>query len=664
MPRFVLLAVVLTAINTPLPAEDTKVEPFDAATALKAASQPLDNGPGKKLSSFSVAQSLQDKTSNSPVLIALSRDGKRLLAYGKGYQVYDAQTGKLVSKEPLKPLPTVPGHTVISPDGKVVACVASKQFIALEVETGKELTSADIGETKFAHVAFVGNRTCQLLGRDTVLREIPIGKGDAKAYPPPKANQLKELVAFSATGNRFVNVPPDRTSPWNLFLVHNGGVGWTGIPLQRPQQLDMVAVSDHFLVHGNPAFGNLYVVRFEIKIPSVEFQGLGTSPLRAGSTGDLEDLSISTDEQWLLRTTQKLVEVRSLDTPKFPRVHKVDLGHGYQAAAPDAMRVAGITFNDVVVYQLPAAQESPATAFIRLLSRLLRDKQFEELEQLAALIAEEEKPFPWAVDQEKYNALVQLLVSAVGPDLTQEKRIELLDEWFKHRPDAPLIRIVQAQQALNKGWQARGSGLASSVSREGWRVFGQQVEKAHELIKPLLDEDNPPPEAYVSLFEIAKAQSWSEEDCEPHIAKLLKLNPRYLAPHVAMTEKLMPRWGGEPGADGKYVARVADAIGGENGDVAYAKLATKIAIYETKEAFFDEAGFDYNRIQRGWTAVQKDKANADFGMIGEAVIAKLKGDKERLAKARNRILDDELIYVPGIVPNPRMFNDMMLSSDQ
>jgi hypothetical protein len=166
---------------------------------------------------------------------------------------------------------------------------------------------------------------------------------------------------------------------------------------------------------------------------------------------------------------------------------------------------------------------------------------------------------------------------------------------------------------------------------------------------------------YTFLFEVAKAQSWSEEQCEPHIQRLIKRNPTYLKPHFAMVEKLMPRWGGQPGATGRYVARVADAIGGKEGDMAYARLATKIALYESRDDFFGVGGFDYERMLRGWSSLQAQMPEPDFAVIGELVTAKRFGDEKRVTAIRNRTIRESLRYVPGVVSNQRMYYELLMS---
>ena len=74
------------------------------------------------------------------------------------------------------------------------------------------------------------------------------------------------------------------------------------------------------------------------------------------------------------------------------------------------------------------------STFIRLRNRLVRGGKFQQMDHLAALISEEDKPFPWAVDQEKYNAMVQLLAHAGGPTPALKSGLSWMMSGSSSRP--------------------------------------------------------------------------------------------------------------------------------------------------------------------------------------------------------------------------------------
>lgn len=639
---------------------ETNGKSFDPAAILAATNQPITEEPGTKLSSFKVSEALHRGQGNN-ARIALSRDGKRVLVHAKSYEVYDAETGKLVSKPPVKPLPGSVERIAISTNGRLVACSVGKLFVTVNADTGEEVARADFA-TPLAHLSFSDEKVCWAIDDKTIVHNFRFYEGKSDSFDTGPARGRKGKIAVGANGNRFIAAPEE--APWAYLFIEKGVLSGVDDPsIRRPLRLGSLAVSDRFVAHTDVGLGKVTVHLVTLKLPQVEFRQLDSQPLRAA--GSMDALAISSDEKWLLHTSHDYAEVRSLDHSMFPAVHKVKLGHGFQTGSADAMRVAGIMFGDVVVYQLPPPNPlSPPTAFVSLLHRLLNAKQFEKLEAIAALIAEDGDEFPWAPDQEKYNGMVQLLGTTASPDLRPQDRDALVDEWFQQRPDSHLARVLLAQRALDDAWQARGEGFASEVTPEGRRKFAEGVEAAHQVLKPLLQDEKAPLDVYSFLFEIAKAQSWSVEECEPHIERLLKRNPRYLKPHVVMAEKLMPRWGGEPGANARYVTRVADAIGGPDGDVAYARLATKIALYEDGVDFFIVGGFDYKRMIRGWKIVQAQMAKPDFGLIGELLVAARNGDQQRVAEIRKRTFQEQLQYVPGILPNQLMYNQLLMSRPQ
>jgi hypothetical protein len=308
-------------------------------------------------------------------------------------------------------------------------------------------------------------------------------------------------------------------------------------------------------------------------------------------------------------------ELRPFDSRLISAVFYADLRDAQTVLAPDAMRAAALQAGQVAVYQLPLpAKPLPSDAFISWLFEALEAKRFEELDAFGKLIAEDCEPFPWAPDQSKYNMLVALLASVQTLQMPLDVRNGNLLKWFNDNPDSDLARLVLVRRAINKAWSARGSGIARFVSEKGWRTFNSELEEANGLLEPLLKDENAPLEMYTYLFEIAKGQSWPRAKTDPHVHVLLKREPKYISAHIAMSESLLRRWGGEPGEDQKYIARVGDAVGGGDGDAIYAQLATKLAVYEPSDEFFAVSKFDYERIQRGWKHLQSKYSRPDYGV--------------------------------------------------
>jgi len=82
---------------------------------------------------------------------------------------------------------------------------------------------------------------------------------------------------------------------------------------------------------------------------------------------------------------------------------------------------------------------------------------------------------------------------------------------------------------------------------------------------------------------------------------------------------LMPRWGGEAPDSEAYARKVADQLGGERGDIQYARMAAGLQCYYPGKTFFEDTLFEKERVFRGLTALSKrsppDWNAANVGMF-------------------------------------------------
>ena len=56
-----------------------------------------------------------------------------------------------------------------------------------------------------------------------------------------------------------------------------------------------------------------------------------------------------------------------------------------------------------------------------------------------------------------------------------DSAVKTLEAWAAAKPKSAAAQIALAHANIAVGWRARGSGYADSVTREGWKVFHQQV---------------------------------------------------------------------------------------------------------------------------------------------------------------------------------------------
>lgn len=623
---------------------------FDADAVLKAADQPVAEEPAKILVTFKLPKDFKK--------ISLSPDGKWIAAIGASFQFFNAGTGKPIG-EP-KDLGEGLESAEFSSQAESVVFAGRDKYYVVNGRTGG---IAEVSRKGLVHMAPIDEKTILMVGMDGTVLHRSLTDDAATKYPPATGTDLSTSVVAATSPDRraFTTVPLGRM-PWMFYTTALDYVMPIEMPL-RPNVMVSQVLSNRYSV-ALSGDGILDVRAYALS-PNKEVLtgGLGNYPVRNGLPTPTGRLAISSDEKWLMCAGPGGFELRPLDSRLISAVFYADLRDAQTVLAPTAMRAAALHGDQVTIYQLPLpAKPLPSDAFISQLFKSLEAKRFEDLDALGKLIAEDAEPFPWAPDQSKYNLLVALLASTQTLTMPSDVRDANLLQWFRDNPDSDLARLVLVRKVINKAWSARGDGLARTVSKDGWRVFNSELQEANDLLEPLLEDEAAPLEMYTYLFEIAKGQSWPRAKTNPHVHMLLKRNPKYLSAHIAMSESLLRRWGGEPGEDQKYIARVGGAVGGRDGDAIYAQLATKLAIYEQPDEFFAISGFDYERILSGWTHLQSKYSHPDYGVVGELFMAHYKGDAARVKMIAKRIEQDHLHYVPGILTGPDVYEAILRRS--
>jgi hypothetical protein len=266
---------------------------------------------------------------------------------------------------------------------------------------------------------------------------------------------------------------------------------------------------------------------------------------------------------------------------------------------------------------------------VRAAKTWLAEKKYELLEKLSERLRADPTLLPERYGEEPYDVLITFLVKSYGIPEPTDPREEQLRSWAAARPQSALANIALAQHLVNVAWEGRGSGPATTVTEEGWKIFDENIEWAREILEPVVAEENPPPKAYTLLFGVAMAQSWERDRVQPHIEKLLRLYPEYHAAHAVVAQMRMPRWGGEPEDSEVYASSVAEHIGGKPGLAVYAQVAAALRPYHDRTEFFDMTGFDYEKITQGFEHIAV-QTPVDLQALFEAILfAEMAGDNEQ-----------------------------------
>jgi tetratricopeptide (TPR) repeat protein len=221
-------------------------------------------------------------------------------------------------------------------------------------------------------------------------------------------------------------------------------------------------------------------------------------------------------------------------------------------------------------------------------------------------------------------------IARSSPEDVFKKRFDWLAKWCEASPESITPRVILADTLIDFAWRARGSGWANSVSKEGWRKFGDRLEQAQSVIADAEKLKETCPRMSYCAQTVALGTSMDREDYDKLVASWLARYPNYNQIYLSQAYYLQPRWFGDEGEWERVASEQCNKVGGEAGDILYAHIAASLAsLYDNT---VKEAGVDYSRFKRGMTALRKKYPNSSEWALRQIQFASQAGDKELIAK--------------------------------
>jgi hypothetical protein len=240
--------------------------------------------------------------------------------------------------------------------------------------------------------------------------------------------------------------------------------------------------------------------------------------------------------------------------------------------------------------------------------RLLKQGKYADLEQLAKQLRTSRSASvegEWDLEI-FYEALTTPTREPSQADWAWfEKQIQT---WAARSPGSVTAQSALAHSTIGLAWAARGGGYANEVKPAQWALFEERIARAEKILERSRKLRSQCPGWYRALQTVAKAQGWPEKEYSALTAEALKTFPGYFNFHSAKTNYLLPRWHGQQGDWERYATSAADAVGGEAGDILYARLVSNVE--EQASGTVQNSDLSWPRIDRGFRALMKHYPNS------------------------------------------------------
>ena len=247
---------------------------------------------------------------------------------------------------------------------------------------------------------------------------------------------------------------------------------------------------------------------------------------------------------------------------------------------------------------------------------LFQAKAWDELEQLLSdsLISDQITSYAVPV----FSAYTDgLTVSQLEPgsieDLIYTQYYASLKDWQKAYPDSIFTKPLEIDYWTTYGWEARGSGVANTVTEDGWDIFGKSLAKAKTIYDSCVEngEVYPNPDLYSETLSVALGQCWDlDETYETLRRPIIDHYPQFHGFLRRAYSMYLKQWGGEQWSEIKYYNRVLEDLPEEYQDQFYANVFLRR--YSLAHNSYNRELVDHERIKRGAIKLMQIAPNNDY----------------------------------------------------
>jgi len=224
------------------------------------------------------------------------------------------------------------------------------------------------------------------------------------------------------------------------------------------------------------------------------------------------------------------------------------------------------------------------------------------------------------------------MLSDYLPGSAWTDRIATFQAWIKQYPDSITPRLALANVWDEWAWRARGGNYASDVSGKGWQLFEERLKKAAEVLEEARNLEEKCPFWWDLSQRVALGQSWDRARYDRLFADAVYFEPLYSAFYANKNNYLLPRWFGRPGECAAFAEAAANELGGEEGDILYARLVWRLHAMDTIKtgSITEGAGASWPRVRKGLEAILRRYPNSIAAASELCYLCCQHGEHERM----------------------------------
>lgn len=234
------------------------------------------------------------------------------------------------------------------------------------------------------------------------------------------------------------------------------------------------------------------------------------------------------------------------------------------------------------------------------------------------------------------------------------KNSAIVDFYKKNLPNHPLAVLIEAEYWRAYAWQARGTGYASTVTKEGWILFKDRLGKSLRALEAGEGSAKASPLWYQEMITVLNQLDEEPKRKVSLIQESARKFPWYPTIFTEQLFYLLPKWGGSWEEISAYANWASSQKTSWQGDMMYARLYWSAAVQSNQENVLLEAKPVWKRVQSGFVNMESKFPGSVNILQANAILSCQVQDTTSYKRARNLL--DKLIRQPGKF-DPRVVPD-------
>lgn len=146
--------------------------------------------------------------------------------------------------------------------------------------------------------------------------------------------------------------------------------------------------------------------------------------------------------------------------------------------------------------------------------------------------------------QSPLNLAYQTLCNVKKPERSLAAKVYQFRSWLSQYNSSHFANACLGMVYIDYAWDARGSGFANTITKEGSRLFEERLLTAKDYLEKAYTLDQSDPNVPAKLITIAMGLGLERNEMERQFQRAILADPTDHKAHFSKLQYLMPKWFG------------------------------------------------------------------------------------------------------------------------